>query len=168
MRLVALLSNAVPRFDRLRLVTVLAVALVGLSVYLAWFNGGDQLPELIPPPLVMSECGVAIDVLAASSSSELVGGYRYKVGSWRDEGEPFIYFDVPEGYTFKLATEPSADASSSSDYTIGIVAGNWRLVIDPSDGEEISRRVPRSTDPLNDVFTEIMDSVCVDTPDAVS
>ncbi len=160
MRPVALLSNALQWFDRLRLVTVLAVALAGLSVYLAWFSDGNQLPEVIPPPFVVSECGVAIDVLAFSSSSELVGGYRYKVGRWWKEGEPAVYFDIPEGYTFKLATEPS----TLYGWTIGIVSGNSRIRIDPSDGKLISGTVPHYTDPLVDVFDEIMDSVCVDTP----
>ena len=136
MPLVALLSNALQWFDRLRLVTLLAIAYgLALTVYVVWFNeGGEQLPDDLPAAFSVSECGVALDILAFSSSSELEGGYRYKVARWWQEGEPAVYFTIPEGYTFQLSTEPTAADYPGLGWTLSILSGNSRLTLNPADG----------------------------------
>ena len=148
-------------------VAIVAIAYgLALTIYLVWFNeGGEQLPDDLPAAFSVSECGLAIDILAFSSSSELEGGYRYKVARRWQEGQPAVYFDIPEGHTFRLSMEPTAADDPGPGWTLGILSGNSRLILNPADGSEISRRIPHNTHPLNDVFTEIMDSVCVDTPE---
>ena len=147
-------------------VAIVAIAYgLALTIYLVGFNeGGEQLPDDLPAPFSVSECGLAIDILAFSSSSELEGGYRYKVARWWQEGEPAVYFDIPEGHTFRLSTEPTAADDPGPGWTLRIVSGNSWLALNPANGSEYGRRLPHYTDPLSDVFTEIMDSVCVDTP----
>ena len=102
-------------------------------------------------PAAPSICGEAIDALSAPTS-DLHGANRYHVNN--------VYFGIPEGYTFRLAVEPGASDPSAPDYTITILSGNSRLVIDPDTGEEWSRRafsVATMT-----AFDAIIKSVCIE------
>ena len=112
-------------------------------------------------------CSIPVNAATAASSA-LEGGKRYKVQAQEDDAA--VHLEIPEGRDFGLAIESAAtDDPNAPPYTIAVVSGYSRLIIDPRTGEEFSRYVDtlegsgtRSSHPLNAVFDEIIDSIWIE------